>query len=432
MLLAQALWFTASRIDQSSTAPSQFYQRAKALFWSGSESDPLVTVKAALMLMSQDRQATGHVTVDNSELWLHVAVTIAYRIKLHKDPRLDSKSGIRRRLWWTIVAQDSLMSLLYASPRAVNLMDSDVRGLDDSDFVDSQADPAAFSLYVDISKVLGDLTECYRRGFMGYMHNSSIENSLHIWRIRLCQYESVDADRDVPQSTDESLTVRQLRLPYFAALVLFSQSQRTLSTGKRSSVSSLPISALASIAASLSAETFKSILDHDEIQYLGPVFTIYAYSASMALLRLWAYPRLWNAAQADLQTLRKALLSLARHDSSVANAAKALDHCLECLKTTEQYRPADLPSVSDKALCLKFLETMSPAGCRLWSHIAELVDDPGSLGADRTLNSLARGETRADAATAFRSERTRWFSDNSLSSHGFAYDQFEDWILHNG
>jgi hypothetical protein len=313
-------------------------------------------------------------------------------------------------------------------------MDSDVRGLSDSDFVDSQADPAAFSLYVDISKVLGDLTECYRRGFMSYMHISSIENSLHLWRIRLCQYESVDTDRDVPQSTDESLTVRQLRLPYFAALVLFSQGQRTLSTVKRSSASRLPILALASIAASLTAGIFKSILDHDEIQYLGPVFTIYAYSASMALLRLWAYPILWNAAQADLQTLREALVSFARHDSSVANAAKTLDHCLECLKTTEQYLPADLPSVSDKPLCLKFLETMSPAGCRLWGHIAELVDEPGSIGVDGTLNSQARGETwaEAEAATAFRSERNRWFSDNLLTSHGFAYDQLEDWILHNG
>ncbi|OQU98196.1 Fungal specific transcription factor domain-containing protein [Cladophialophora immunda] len=432
MLLAQALWFAASCIDPSSTAPSQFYQRARALFWSGGETDPFVAVKAALMLMSHDWQGPGHVTFDSSELWLHVAVTMAYRIKLHRDPPPGSKSGIRRRLWWTIVAQDSLMSLLYARPRAVNLMDSDVRALDDVDFVDSQADPAAFSLYMDICKVLGDLVECYRRGFMSNVHRSSLENSLHLWRLRLCQYESVDADRDISQATDQSLVFRQLKLPYLTALVLFSKSQRTPSTLKCSSASNLRISATASIAASLSAGIFKSILEHDEIQYLGPVFTIYAYSASMALLRLWAYPKLWQAAQPDLQTLREALLSLARHDSEMADAAKALDNAVESLKTTRQHRPADLPRVSDQALCLKLLETMSPAGCQLWSHIAELVDDSRSMGAERTLNSLAGGEARAENATVSQSQRADCFPDCLLSSHEFAYHQFEDWILHDG
>ncbi|KIW22421.1 uncharacterized protein PV07_12308 [Cladophialophora immunda] len=432
MLLAQALWFAASCIDPSSTAPSQFYQRARALFWSCGETDPFVAVKAALMLMSHDWQGPGHVTFDSSELWLHVAVTMAYRIKLHRDPPPGSKSGIRRRLWWTIVAQDSLMSLLYARPRAVNLMDSDVRALDDVDFVDSQADPAAFSLYMDICKVLGDLVECYRRGFMSNVHRSSLENSLHLWRLRLCQYESVDADRDISQATDQSLVFRQLKLPYLTALVLFSKSQRTPSTLKCSSASNLRISATASIAASLSAGIFKSILEHDEIQYLGPVFTIYAYSASMALLRLWAYPKLWQAAQPDLQTLREALLSLARHDSEMADAAKALDNAVESLKTTRQHRPADLPRVSDQALCLKLLETMSPAGCQLWSHIAELVDDSRSMGAERTLNSLAGGEARAENATVSQSQRADCFPDCLLSSHEFAYHQFEDWILHDG
>lgn len=432
MLLAQAVWFAASWIDKSSTAPSQFYQQAKALLWSGSESDPFVAVKAALLLMSHDRQATGNAMFDNSELWLHVAVAIAYRIKLHRDLPPDAKSGIRRRLWWTIVTQDSLMSLLYARPRAINLKDSDVRGLDDIDFVNSEADSAAFSLYVDIINVLGDMVECYRRGSMDYVQRSSIENSLHLWRIRLCQYESVDTDRGISQSTDQSSTVRQLKLPYLTALVLLSTSQRTLSTARNSWASSLQISAVASIAASLSAEIFKSMLEHDEIEYLGPVFTIYLYSASMALLRLWAYPGLWRAAQPDLQTLREVLLSLARHDADVADAVKALDNALECLKTRQQYRPADLPSVPDQALCLKFFETMSPEGCRLWSHVKELADDLGPIGVGRTLHSLASGGTRAENATVFHSERTSRSLDNLLPSVEFAYHQYEDWILHNG
>ncbi|KIY01836.1 uncharacterized protein Z520_01974 [Fonsecaea multimorphosa CBS 102226] len=432
MLLAQALWFAASCIEQSSTAPSEFYQRAKALFWSGSENDPFVAVKAALMLMSHDWQVSEHGTFDNSELWLHVAVTVAYRIKLHRDPPPDSKSGIRRRLWWTIVAQDSLMSLLYARPRAINLMDSDVRGLDDMDFINSQADPAVFSLYVDISKILGDLVECYRRGFTSYTHRSSIENSLHLWRLRLCQYESVDVDRDISQSTDQSLAVRQLKLPYLTALVLFSKSQHILSTLKCSSASSLRISATASIAASLSAGIFKSMLEHDEIQYLGPVFTIYAFSASMVLLRLWAYPKLWEAVQPDLQTLREALSSLTRHDSAVADVAKALDNAREYVETTQQHRPVDLPTVSDRPLCFKLLETMSPAGCQLWSHVAELADDSESSDADQTFNSPASGEARAENAAVFQSQRTGRSSDSLLSSHGFAYGQYEDWILHDG
>lgn len=432
MLLAQALWFAASCIDTSFTAPSQFYQRARVLFWSGSESDPFVAVKAALMLMSHDWQASGLAKFDNSELWLHVAVAIAYRIKLHRDPRSDSKSGIRRRLWWTIVAQDSLMSLLYARPRAVSLMDSDVRDLDDIDFVDSQADPAAFSLFVDISRVLGDLMECYRRGFMGYTLRSSIENILHLWCFRLRQYESVDADRDISQETEQRLTSCRLMLPYFTALVLFSTSQFALPTAKGSSAPGLRILAVASIAASLSAGIFKSILEHDEIQYLGPLFTIYAYSASMALLRLWAYPKLWSAAQPDLQTLRGALLSLGRHDFDLGHAAKALDNALARLKTRPQYHPADLPRVSDQTLCLKFLEAMSPAGCHLWSHVTELVDDFGPIGIDAALDPPASGGTGAVDATIFRSELTGRFPDELLSSHIFAYPQFEDWILHNG
>ncbi|KAK6369514.1 hypothetical protein LTS17_009420 [Exophiala oligosperma] len=430
MLLAQALWFAASCIDQSSTAPRQFYQQAKALFWSGSESDPFVAVKAALMLMSYDCRGSRHNNFDNSEFWLHVAVASAYRAKLHRDPPQDSKRGIRRRLWWTIVAQDSLMALSYARPRAVNRMDSDVQALSDLDFVDTSADPTAFSLYVDISKILGDLMECYRRGFMRYTHKSSIEDSLHLWRFRLCHYEIVDPDAS--QTTDHSLTVRQLKLPYLTALVLFSRSQHTFTTLNHSSKSSSRISGVDSIAASLSAEIFENILQHDEIQHLGPVFTIYAYSACMALLRLWVYPALWEAIQPDLQTLRGVLSRLARHDHGLADAVKALDNSLERIKATPQFPPEQLPSVSDQAHTHKFLETMSPSDCRLWSRLSGLLDDWGSVGAESTRNSLASRETMAEVRTVSQPERTGRLIDDLAPTYEFGYRELEDWILHNG
>lgn len=108
MLLAQSLWLAGSRV---SNAPSvvafassdDFYHRAKAVFWSGLETDGLCAIKASLMLQWYNPQAPEHISFDNSGFWLKLGVGIAHQIGLHKESAPGPSKAIRRRLWWSLV-----------------------------------------------------------------------------------------------------------------------------------------------------------------------------------------------------------------------------------------------------------------------------------------------------------------------------------------
>ncbi|CAF3467517.1 unnamed protein product [Fusarium graminearum] len=66
--------------------------------------------------------------------WMHIAVGLAHQLGLHKEPSQGPHRGLRRRIWWTIVTRDILISIGVGRPRMINLEDSDVSPPTAADF----------------------------------------------------------------------------------------------------------------------------------------------------------------------------------------------------------------------------------------------------------------------------------------------------------
>jgi hypothetical protein len=122
MLLAQALWLAGSRITTAPSVvafatPADFYHRAKAIFWSGRETDPIRAIKASIMLQWYNPQAPEHLSFDNSGFWLKIGVGIAHQIGLHREVPSGKSRAVRRKLWWSLAVSRLSCSSLFSSFR---------------------------------------------------------------------------------------------------------------------------------------------------------------------------------------------------------------------------------------------------------------------------------------------------------------------------
>lgn len=108
LLLCQSIFLAASRVSSAAggtmySSSEQFYQRAKALFWTDHETDPFNVIKSAINLHWYQPSGPDSSLYDNSTLWLQIAVGIARQVDLHREPAKRFNQRIRRRLWWSLV-----------------------------------------------------------------------------------------------------------------------------------------------------------------------------------------------------------------------------------------------------------------------------------------------------------------------------------------
>ncbi|GKU07848.1 unnamed protein product, partial [Fusarium langsethiae] len=286
MLLAQSLWLAGSRVTNAPSvvafaSSDDFYHRAKAVFWSGVETDGLSAIKASLMLQWYNPQAPEHISFDNSGFWLKIGVGIAHQIGLHKESPTGPSRAIRRRLWWSLVVRDSLISVAHGRPRVINLDDSDVQPPIASDFPDSLF---AFQLF--------SAWRLY------------IVNALCCWTMTLPQQLWVAPSNQPPHS-------------YFANML----SRMQHSAGS--------VSVVATLAASFVARIFEDFLARDEIKVLAPISTRYCLISSMALVSVMPDKRLWDAVQPDLEILQLALTELSKRWRSAIGASRALQNAIK-------------------------------------------------------------------------------------------------------
>ncbi len=115
MLLLQAVFLAGSRVTSSALQHStskDFYQRARALFFSGHEKNVLFQIVALCLLQWWNRTGPEKISTDTSGFWVRVAVGMAYQAGLHKELPSSARRGdrmIRRRLWWTLVVSRLIM-----------------------------------------------------------------------------------------------------------------------------------------------------------------------------------------------------------------------------------------------------------------------------------------------------------------------------------
>lgn len=159
LLLQHAMMLAGSRVTPvyQDYPPLEFYKKAKVLFWTGTEEDPIIMIAATLLLHWWNPEGPESVSIDTSSFWLRICVGLAYQVGLHREPVGKPDAGLRKRIWWSLVVRDCLINAGHGRPRAIDLKLADVSPVSTLDFEGAAEAVDVFSAYVEISCILGKL-----------------------------------------------------------------------------------------------------------------------------------------------------------------------------------------------------------------------------------------------------------------------------------
>ncbi|KAJ5781018.1 hypothetical protein N7457_006178 [Penicillium paradoxum] len=366
ILLLQSVFVAGSRVAAAShiSASSEtYYRRAKALFFSSYETNPVIKIAAACLLNWWNPLGPDKVSLDGSGFWLRVAVSLAYQIGLHRESTIGKNSSYRRRLWWTLVARDCQLSSAHGRPRAISLADSDIALPSPRDVTNLHHNGALFAAYVNISLILGEVTEGYLRHRITMSKRREIRNALYCWVNELPSNLRLFNQERNGQLNSYNLRVRSLHVPYFVILTILYRSEST---------SEFPIT-IAAVASSFLAGIFEEFLARDEFRFQSPVFKFYAFAAGMAQ----AHTRAFLSTPSDVveeQTgiINSSLAALATRWPSANDNILVLQNANKKM-TVHDRKPslAPLPSYHE---AYSLFHAMGPDLCRLWHLIQPNFD----------------------------------------------------------
>lgn len=264
----------------------QLYDRAKVLFFMGYEKDPMVLLSAVAILQYWNPTGPGLVSIHSSSYWLRIGVGLVHQMGLHKEPdRSRPDWQLRRRVFWTLFARDSLLSMGQGRPRAIHLEDCSIEWPTTSDFPMANKHAQLFISHVRICGILGDLTQWSLRGGSDVTaQRARFRQQLITWfaslpeNLRIC-------DSSGKYTPYDSYT-RQLMLPYLTAIsILYKPKLPSRSNGGGSQ----PTIASA-IAASCMSRIFEDALARSEVRDGVAIQAIYLLFAGISLLATFGAP----------------------------------------------------------------------------------------------------------------------------------------------
>ncbi|KAI1625625.1 hypothetical protein EDD37DRAFT_678726 [Exophiala viscosa] len=162
ILLLQTLILVGSYMtggQYTSTSLQSHYRRVKAIVDSGVERNPYKLLAAVCLIQWCAPSAPKDISMDTPRFWNMYAISLAQQMGLHRKALRPGKDqGLRKRIWWTLYARDSLSASAHGRPRLINLADCTVERPSISDFSDS-SDPGAriFVSWVSICEILHDI-----------------------------------------------------------------------------------------------------------------------------------------------------------------------------------------------------------------------------------------------------------------------------------
>ncbi|KAK5316814.1 hypothetical protein LTR93_009126 [Exophiala xenobiotica] len=162
ILLLQSLMLAGSYMTggkHTSTPLPSHYRRVKAIVDSGVERNPFKLLAAACLMQWCAPSAPKDISMDTPRFWNMYAISLAQQMGLHrKDLRPGKNEGLKKRIWWTLYARDSLSASAHGRPRLINITDCTVERPSTSDFNDpSDLRAQVFVSWVSICEILHDI-----------------------------------------------------------------------------------------------------------------------------------------------------------------------------------------------------------------------------------------------------------------------------------
>lgn len=230
--------------------------------------------------------------------------------------------------------------------------DCDVRPLTLDDFPVRDFDAHLFLAYVEISGILGDLTEGVVRGNLGRARSLSLQTRL------------LHFIQDLPEPLrlyhrngammPYNFKARQLHSFYFAAITLLFRPE---TTGNVPSGPTL-------LSSSFCAGLFEDFLARGEVSALAPVFIFHLLTAAYAQLAYYKYPRLWAKAEAELNIINQALAEMAKRYPTAFGAQRVVRAVTEAVRKQPRHERT-LQLVFEKEH-RKYFDPFGPELCSKW------------------------------------------------------------------
>ncbi|OAQ77920.1 Acyl-CoA dehydrogenase [Purpureocillium lilacinum] len=329
LLLLQAVFLAGSRVLSSPlvhTSSPEFYERARALFFHGHEKNTTLAIVAVCLLQWWNPTGPEKFSVNTSGFWVRIGVELAYQVGLHKEPADGPFKSFRRRLWWTLVVRDSIISVGTGRPRTIHLEDSTMKPPSLEDFA-----------VQDIQAI--------RQRF---------EDALFRWAKQVPQQlQIVHQHNETCALAPYNFEARQLAVPYFVSLTLLHRTPKAQA--------SAPTICL--LASSYVVAIIEEFICRDQLRYLGPVFTFYALVTGLNQLTGFRYECLQEVAEHEFNVVKVALEELGKRWGSAHGALRGLIRAKEAVQQQPRYsrRPPILSP--DEAI---FFTDFGPELCKMW------------------------------------------------------------------
>ncbi|KIW91466.1 uncharacterized protein Z519_07432 [Cladophialophora bantiana CBS 173.52] len=356
MLVAGSI---VSSTPQAAEQGQKCYQRAKVLFYTNAEQNHLHAIMATIFLQWLNPSGPEHVSIDNSSFWLRISVALAHQLGLHREP--DPRMGdakLRRRIWWALLSRDNQIAASHGRPRAVNAEDSNVRPLRMDDFEGDDEDALLFMHFVQITSILGDMTEHYCRGTLSDRKKIDFEDTLRRWlkavppSLRLYHLET-------KRLNDYNFKSRQLHTLYFTSLIiLFRHENRNQ-----------PPSPVSLLASSFISGIFEEYLTWEDISHLPVTSIFYLMVAALLQLSYQRFPSLATHRAEEIEIIRSSLNELKKRFPSAIGAERVVNqmmkHSTTLPETVQSTRIALTPEQEE------FFSPFGPELCRKWRLVFE-------------------------------------------------------------
>lgn len=110
-LLASAMALVGSQVQPPmlpSIKPASYYSRAKQIFHSDEEADPLKCLQAVCLFYWWSPRPSTQIQRDAAWWWSAVGIRLAQQLGFHREPKAGPHNisvldrGLQRRIWWTL------------------------------------------------------------------------------------------------------------------------------------------------------------------------------------------------------------------------------------------------------------------------------------------------------------------------------------------
>ncbi|KIW94372.1 uncharacterized protein Z519_04348 [Cladophialophora bantiana CBS 173.52] len=336
VLQAVLLAATSTKPECDMTLPAHpQYRRIKAIIDTGAERNPLNLLVALCLMQFYAPAAPNDISTDHPRFWGSYALGLAQQMGLNiKSTKRSSQEGLRRRVWWTLYARDSIMSSAHGRPRIVNPADCSIEPPSIYDFPDpSDIRAQIFVSYVSITGIMCDLCQLLtRQNDPPSVEKNEVGLRLLDWVRSLPPALLLVQPTGIPRPY--SFDLAQLHVHLLTTIIILYRPQSIFCVQSASSP--------AIVASNLSFRIFEAMELRGHTCSLSSGFAWHLLVTAIPQLSCLGIPSLREECKSNLDTLEGCFRTLASTRPSAANNLRNIQEIRGALESKEPLPKARL------------------------------------------------------------------------------------------